>query len=1468
MKAMKTKLRKGAAFLLAFVLGISVLPMMPGSKLVAQAAAGSEPSVTAYATTEQLMSTFQVDETNTVIGKIAFGKDYVGNALEWYILGKDSGVVGNNIAIFAASFISTEIFTGNYDEKIFDASFGTYASNPATVYPNHYGSSSLRTALQELAVDTKYFTLAEQSLMQATAVTTADIKNDTAYVTTDKLYALNASNDSSCLLAGSKDDKELPPETYWSNGNPFWLRMPCEYNTEFARLAVTWEHSIKNNSVTYNSGVRPASNIKLTSVSFASAAKPALSDTVVAGTIPADAAMTLRLDGSNSNIGSVVYDVEKGYIMATKGNTTDMVSLVVQGNDGTTDWYYSKMISENAVVNVTDIKTALEPSKISDVDLASCKIWLETTTDNVTYAVNGEENTAGTIKIAMGDWGGDGWNGASITVKEDEKEVGTYTIEGGHNNSVEIPYNLCMSYSFNWNNGYRDSECSFTISLNGESYYECAYEDELESGWSLEIERKFDHAFETETQSCIFCGQICGIDFQHVIEDGMCTRCRKTLVCSEITVESMEHGTVEIPEEAFEGQKIDLLITPHVGYVLSELKVTTRAGEEVTVTNNSFVMPAEPVIVTASFRKDGGDFVVGGEDSGWYLEDGVLHFAQAGAYSVSMAPGKESTNQIIVVDAADVILTLDNIYIEAPNGGQFNVDEEYEENMLVGKSALITGGFTTDLILVGTNVLTGGNSGYTYCGAGYYVKSCGCGIDGNVNISGDGMITLRGGNGADNAISAENADGGHGISGNVILYGGKVISCGGDPSKDLEYCALGTPGRAFGSLSVPEGRTLVLTAGASEEKAETKDVYDGEKFAVAGVVANDDEKHQVIIAESENGTVASDKESGYENELVKLTVTPDEGYSILSMTVQDAEGNEIILGERGAFYMPASSVTVTVEFAVEVGDFYVQGAKEGYGYDENTGVLSITQSGEYAVYMKRGLDCTGDVIKVTAEDVTLTLHNVKIYAPAGSMAEGKNALTLSGLTALNVVGECVLQGGNASCDYHTQVTWNGGYGISGDIVLKGGTLEVIGGNAASSTHLTTGDACSGICGSVTMVDGTLVVKGGKGGDVPSSLTVSDGAAAITGDILLQNGIIRATGGEGGSTSDGTIKGNSGKAVGGTITTVKGKDICVVAGADEESATEIQTYTDETYVQFTTKEHEHVDEDMDGKCDAENCGDFVDGIGASLAGYTLSLNGNIGVNFYMELDEAVAENADAYMQFTLNGKEYQQVKVSDAEEKEVNDKTYRVFKCGIPAKDMEKPITAQMVLDENSKGTVYNFTVKEYADYILDENHNYNDATKAVVEAMLTYGEYAKAYFGKETLTATKEIANVTTETLKEYAAEVTNDGTRADNAPYYGSSLLLESEVVLRHYFTQAVEGAIQAGSYWYKDIANIPAHKLHENTVTTVEGVTISYSPLSYAYAALKAGSYGESLENLVKAMYLYNRAACEYVDSETNSQ
>lgn len=406
MKKLKHNFKKGMAFVLSLAMVAGLVPAMSGGANTVQAATGSgtEPSVTAYATKDQLMTAFNPDSNGdaTTIGKLVFGKNSSSVAQEWYILGRDTGVSGDNTIIFAASPIARKQAFEDDDsnKKTFASSFGVYETNPSDVYQNHYGASELRVALKNMATNTSYFTTAEQGLMNPTTVTTNDILNSTIYTTTDKLYALTADGAGfpyTTIKVGSDNNTVLAESSYWRSGELFWLRSPSDLDSSdnIAWVAYPGKY-VYGSIVSTKFAVQPASNLNLSSVLFASAATAASSDKAEARTIADGTAMTLRLDGTGKDIGTATYNTTTGDIKAVKGATSQTVALVVQGNDGTNNWYYSKKITGTDVVNVSDI--VAESNTPASIDLSACKIWLEATdsTENLTYAVNATETT---IKI-------------------------------------------------------------------------------------------------------------------------------------------------------------------------------------------------------------------------------------------------------------------------------------------------------------------------------------------------------------------------------------------------------------------------------------------------------------------------------------------------------------------------------------------------------------------------------------------------------------------------------------------------------------------------------------------------------------------------------------------------------------------------------------------------------------------------------------------------------------------------------------------------------------------------------------------------------------------------------------------------------------------------------------------------------------------------------------------------------------
>ncbi|MGN0629691.1 MAG: GLUG motif-containing protein [Ruminococcus sp.] len=250
------------------------------------------------------------------------------------------------------------------------------------------------------------------------------------------------------------------------------------------------------------------------------------------------------------------------------------------------------------------------------------------------------------------------------------------------------------------------------------------------------------------------------------------------------------------------------------------------------------------------------------------------------------------------------------------------------------------------------------------------------------------------------------------------------------------------------------------------------------------------------------------------------------------------------------------------------------------------------------------------------------------------------------------------------------------------------------------------------------------------------------------------------------------------------------------------------------------------------------------------GQSVTLDGTIGMNIYVAAD-------DDYTDWTASFND-KAVATPEKDENGLYKFTYQVA-----AKDMEQEIVFSINGEEKAK-----VSVKTYLD-ALDTADDTKLANLA--DAMKTYGNAASEFFKGESVAA---VEGVTAADLESYGF---TKGTAPEGITYYGSSLILESETTIRHYFTiadgySADSFTFGAGNepgkpvakqgYYYVDIKNISAEKLGDAFSVSVNGdaVISNYSALSYAKKVLDSEETDDNLKNLVKALYLYNQNAIAY--------
>jgi len=297
-------------------------------------------------------------------------------------------------------------------------------------------------------------------------------------------------------------------------------------------------------------------------------------------------------------------------------------------------------------------------------------------------------------------------------------------------------------------------------------------------------------------------------------------------------------------------------------------------------------------------------------------------------------------------------------------------------------------------------------------------------------------------------------------------------------------------------------------------------------------------------------------------------------------------------------------------------------------------------------------------------------------------------------------------------------------------------------------------------------------------------------------------------------------------------------------------------------------------------------------GASLAGYTLSFDGDIAVNFYMELSDAVINANTAYMHFTIPGETVKQKDVPLSQAKAntftVNGEkvTYYKFTAGVAAKDMTQDIHAEFYLAPGNKVIDTKYKVKYYADYIQNNPANYSASAIAMVQAMLNYGGYAQKNFNYHTNEpANIDLADISLPNVKLGSTYAYSKSGSVTGVSYKGSKLVLRTNTLIWHYlqitsgslsdYTFKVDGktvtptsASSMGDGWYKvEIGGVPAssldhfYKLEVTRKNTGENLTVNYCVYSNIKSITDAPSgYTNASVDMMKALYVYGEKTKAY--------
>ena len=380
-------MKRVGAVLMAAALTISTFPQIHTNVYAAE---NQLPTKEQFATVDELRNFDTNDGTENKAAKVYFGN----NNQQWWIAGSQDG----NLTLFAtAPVLENQRFNGDShksDTQKYDLTWNCdYEDvNPENneVYVNHYGGSKMRQAILK-KVEDLLFTAKEKEYINTTPIYTNDNKNyNWQYKTNDRLYLANMDSSNNTLYVGKTirytyDTGLRIDESYFKNINDFWTRRPGRRLSPKDVVVVSnGQRVIRNIYDQY--AVVPAFELNLSSAIFASAAPAATSD----GKLSENDAFTLRYQ-SQKDIGEAVISKSKGNIAVTNVKNENTY-LVVQNSQGA----WSKKVSSNDLVFASDIDSSL-------TSFENCKVWLETTSDRITYAKEATQGSGHNVKVNIGE---------------------------------------------------------------------------------------------------------------------------------------------------------------------------------------------------------------------------------------------------------------------------------------------------------------------------------------------------------------------------------------------------------------------------------------------------------------------------------------------------------------------------------------------------------------------------------------------------------------------------------------------------------------------------------------------------------------------------------------------------------------------------------------------------------------------------------------------------------------------------------------------------------------------------------------------------------------------------------------------------------------------------------------------------------------------------------------------------------
>ncbi len=365
---------------------------------------------------------------------------------------------------------------------------------------------------------------------------------------------------------------------------------------------------------------------------------------------------------------------------------------------------------------------------------------------------------------------------------------------------------------------------------------------------------------------------------------------------------AIRNGTVTADvSEASEGDTVTLTITPDEGYSLKSVSATDAEGNDVPVTDNTFKMPASEVTVSAEFE-DANTIYIVGDFNLWDATD------------PSCVMTKNSDGKYVITKELESGIRRFKIVKNGSWDSSLGIGEETVLSNGVA-AALVGNGFDAQIELASATAVT-----FLFDPVAMTVTAS---WDEAGEESDDATYSIVGSfNGWDvrdtSYTMALNSDGKYVIAAEIEggNYEFKIAN---------NYSWEGNLGISDTEDAISNGETVALVENGVNslyfELAGTSEVtFVFDPVAMTLTVSWEEyvpTLFEVIIADTQNGSVSASPDFTVPGDTVILTVTPDEGYTLKSVSVTDEDGGDVPTTDN-TFTMPASNVIVTATFKAEI----------------------------------------------------------------------------------------------------------------------------------------------------------------------------------------------------------------------------------------------------------------------------------------------------------------------------------------------------------------------------------------------------------------------------------------------------------------------------------------------------------------------------------------------------------------------